>query len=315
MNPLVDRLASGGFRADDTLMLSVFKQWIARAVSLCVVGPICSAIIGSVVAVDGSHHTTFLTGHNLGSGIGALAMVLGLSLVMGVVIGRVVDRREGILNIAFVFGWVAWTSGRLGELYRVAPESSTLIKLSAEGFVISAMVIVALVLMTDPKKGAANGQVDDVSRFDLAWMKTSLGKAEGMVSMGAALVASLVVSYLFGQTDLPGQSVGVGFGAGIAAGLGGALAANSARKNDEKDGSTAFAPIMIGVMLSSVLLPLIGLIKPGAGGLVELVVSGSLPGYLIVSPMAWSMGALMGVPIGHSWVEHSVQQAGEAQAA
>ncbi len=293
-------------------LTQIGKQWIARGLSLCVIGPMCAMIAGRVVGADGTHHTTFLTGSSIGSGALALALVLGLALVMGVVIGRVVDRREGMLNIAFVFGWVAWTSGRLGEVYRVAPESGTLIKLGIEGAVILVGVLVALVAMTGPR---GEDDRDDVSRFDLAFVHRSMVQASGWGALGAAVVGALVFSWLFGQTDLPGQSVGVGFGAGIAAGTLGTLVANMMRDAKEKEAMTAFAPIMIGVMLCSVLGVGIGLVKPGADGLLALVVHGDLPGYLIVSPMAWSMGALLGVPIGHSWVEHSVHQAVSAQGA
>lgn len=295
-------------------LIQVSKQWTARVVSLCVVGPICAMIAGGVVGIDGSRHTTFLSGSSISSGAIALAMVLGLTLVMGVVIGRVVDRREGFLNIAFVFVWIAWTSGRVGEIFRVAPESGTLIKLSIEGLMISGAVLIGMVLMTNPTKGTTHGHPDEVSRFDLGYIKSVLTKAEGLVSMLAALAGALVFSWLFGQTDLPGQSVGVGFGAGIVAGLVGALAANSARKEDHKSATTPFAPIFIGVMLASIMAPLIGMVLPGADGLGSAVIHSDLPGFLIVSPIAWTMGALMGVPMGHSWVEHSVHQAATTQA-
>ncbi len=296
-------------------LTQVGKQWIARALSLCIVGPTCAMITGRVIGADGSHHTTFLTGSSIGSGALALVMVLGLSLTMGVVIGRVVDRREGLLNTAFVFGWVAWTLGRLGEIYRVTPESGTLIKMGIEGLMISVGMLIALVLMTNPPKGSNSGQHDEISRFDIGYLKNSLVKREGICSLIAAMIGGLIFALLFGQTDLPGQSVGVGVGAGIVAGTLGALVANTMRDAKSKDAPTPFAPIIIGMMLASVFAPMIGLLKPGADGLLGLVVRGDLPGYLIVSPIAWVMGALLGVPIGHSWVEHSVHQANASQPA
>ncbi len=290
----------------------VGKQWFARIVSLCVIGPICAGIASGVVAPDGSRHTTFLTSHSMGSGIVALAMVLGLTMVMGVVIGRGVDRREGVLNIAFVFGWVAWTSGRMGEMYRFSPDSGTLIKVSIETLIIGVAVLIAMMLMTKPEKD--DGQSDEVSRFDCSFLIASLLSTRGIASMLAAIAGGLVVSYLWGQSDLPGQSTGVGLFAGIGAGLIGTLVSTSMNKNEPGENATPFAPIMIGVMLCGVLGPIIGMIQPGPGGLLASIISGHLPGYLIVSPIAWSMGALLGVPIGHSWVEHSAQQAAGAQA-
>ena len=295
-----------------TSMTPVLKQWIARAVALCVVGPICAMLASGVVASDGSHDTSFLTSH--GGGAVALGSVLLLGLGFGVIVGRVVDRREGFLNIAFVFGWVAWTMGRMGEVYRIAPESGTFIKLAIEAGVIGLATMIALMVMTNPSKGMVHGHSDDVSRFDYGYLKESMTNARGLASMGVGLLAALVFAYIFGQTDLPGQSVGVGFGAGIFAGLGGAMAASSMQKKSNHHEPTAFGPIMLGVMLAGVVGPLVGLIMPGSNELVGLVVKGDLQGFLIVSPMAWTMGALLGVPVGHSWVEHSAQQAAGVQA-
>ena len=295
-------------------MTQISKQWFARALSLCVVGPMCAMIASGVNAPDGSGHTTFLTGDSVATGGVSLLVVLALTVVTGVAIGRLVDRREGILNISFILGWVAWTSGRLGEVYRVAPETGTIAKLAVEAVLVGVFVVLALVLMSDPKKGSVHGHSDEVSRFDIGYIKDSIASSVGLITIISALIGSLVISMLFGQTDLPGQSVGVAFGAGIFGGLAGAMAANSMRKSDEKQEPTPFAPLMIGVMLCGVFGPMIGLVKPGSSGLLELVTHGDLPGYLIVSPMAWSMGALLGVPIGHSWVEHSVHHSSGAAA-
>ena len=295
----------------------VMKQWIARAISLCVVGPLAASIAAGVNARDGSHATTFLTGHSLGAGASSLAMVLGLVVVMGVAVGRLVDRREGLLNIAFVFGWVAWTMGRMGDVYRLAPESGTLVMVAIEGLIVCVCVLVALVLMTDRNKEANAGHDDELSRFDLAFIKHSVGCKAGWVSMAGAFLAAVILSTILGQSDLPGQSVGVGFFAGIGAGVLGAMAASSMNKENHAGEPIAFAPLVIGVMLCSVLMPVLGMLRPGTGaganGLLGLIVIGDLPGYLVVSPVAWAMGSLLGVPVGHSWVSHSVQQATDGQ--
>ena len=272
-------------------MIHVGKQWIARGLALCVVGPICAGIGSGVIAPDGSQQTTLLTGDAFVSSLMSLCMVLGLVMLLGIAVGRLVDRREGILGMAVVHGWVA-----------------------VEGALVTIGVLIALCLMTDPEKGGAQGQGDDVSRFDMSSLKSSMMGVAGLGSMGAALVASIVIAMLFGRTDLAGQAVGVGFFAGIAAGVVGTLVATSAKKNDPKAGPTPFAPIMVGVMLCSVILPIFGMFYPGGSELLGLVNQGSLPGILTVSPIAWVMGALLGVPVGHSWVEHSAQQASGAAA-
>ena len=294
-------------------MTLILKQWIARALALCVVGPLCASIANTVVASDGSHETTMLTSRSMGSGIFALASVLGILFIFGVIVGRVADRREGLLNMAFVLGWVAWTGGQLGEVFRISPEPSTLLMLSFETIVISLVVLVALILMTNPNQESHSGHRDEVSRFDLVYLIRALKSKEGVVSMGAALVGAVLIAYLFGQTPLAGQSVGVGFASGIFGGLLGALASNMVREDSNKESSTAFGPILIGILLAGVLSPMLGLVIPGSGKLLDGVLTGDLPGFLIVSPTAWAMGGLLGLPIGHSWVEHSVHQQGSRQ--
>ncbi|MEX0877039.1 MAG: hypothetical protein WD114_06230 [Phycisphaerales bacterium] len=290
-------------------MLHVLKQWAARALSLCVIGPAAAWVAHRVLAADGTHQTTLLTGDSLTTGLSSLVGVALLVLLTGVIVARLVDRREGLLNMAFVLGWVAWTSGQLGEVFRVRPDTGTLVMLAAEGLLLTGAVLLAGVLMTDPQRGGRMGQPDDVSRFDLPLLFSSLTSKPGLAAMLAGIVGAAAVAMLFGQSDLPGQSVGVGFGAGILGGVAGAMAAGSMRGGDEELVATPYAPIMLGVMLCAVIAPLLGIVRPGAGDLAGLVVRGDLPGYLIVSPSAWVICALLGVPVGHSWVEHSAAQA------
>ena len=256
-----------------------------------------------------------MTGEALFPSLIGLGGVVGLVMVFGILVGRCVDRRESILDMALVLGWVAWTGGRIGEVFRVAPESGTLFKLSIEGVVVSVGVLIALNLMTNPQKGGPNGEPDEVSRFDTGYLVSTMKHSAGLMSMGAAFVVSVIVAMIFGQSDLAGQAVGVGFLAGIGGGVAGTLVSTSVKKNDPQAGPTAFAPLMIGVMLCSVFMPILASVYPGTGKLMGLVLQGDLPGFFIVSPSAWVLGALMGVPIGHSWVEQTTQQAASGSAA
>jgi len=280
----------------------VIKQWIARALALCVVGPVCASIASSVVASDGSHNATFMTGHS--SGFVPMLMILGFVLLYGAIIARLIDRREAFLNMAFALGWVVWTGGRMGGVFRLAPESGTLISLAIESALIAVVMLVGLSLISGLDKKS-----NEVTRFDLGFIKQSLSSAAGGLALGGAIIAGLLVALILGQSDLPGMSAGVGFLAGIAGGLVGTLAATSAKKDTKHPTPTPYAPLMIGIMLCGVLAPLLGTIKPGAGDLFNLVLRNDLPGYLIVSPIAWTMGALLGVPVGHAWVEHSAANA------
>lgn len=289
-------------------MLHIIKQWIARALTLCVVGPVAAWLSHRVLAGDGSHQTTMLTGGSLMTGLGCLLGVAVLVALTGAIAGRMVDRREGLLNMAFVLVWVAWTSGRLGEVYRFNHTGATLVLLAIEGAVLTGAVLVAGAMLAGP--GMHQGRPDEVTRLDPAALRRSLGGAPGLAAMGAGLIAGLLMAVIFGQSDLAGQSVGVGFGAGLLGGVAGAMAASSMKEKNAPHTPVPMAPIMLGVMLCSLVAPLIGIVRPGSGHLHALVIASDLPGYLIVSPSAWIMGALLGVPIGHSWVEHSAAQAG-----
>jgi len=266
--------------------------------ALGVIGPIAAGLASKAVAPDGSGQHTLLSGASLGSGIVALLCVGLLVAAMGILGGLLAGRREGLLCMGFVLGWVAWTSGQLGRVYQLSAESGTLVMLAIETALLILVILIvgAIISMKD--------ESDSLSSFAprrlVGWMsnKAMLG------AMLSAFVAAGVMAWLFGQIDLPGQSIGVAFIASIIAGVVGAMVAASL--SDEKHHTgTPYAPVMIGVMLCGVIAPIVGIFKPGIVGLGELALLGDLPGYLVVSPAAWIGGALIGVPVGHSWVEHS----------
>ncbi|MFG0314594.1 MAG: hypothetical protein ACF8LL_10470 [Phycisphaerales bacterium] len=279
-------------------MIKTLRQWISRALALAVLGPLSAHVASGIVGIDGSAAHTLLTGDSAAGGIVALLIVGALTLVAGVTGTVLSDRREGFLAMGFVLGWVAWTSGRIGRIYLLAPDPSTSIKLAAEGALLTAFVVLTAVLMS------RSDDSDPITSFSLSRVKKWLGQQAMLTSLGAALAAGAVIAWVFGSYDFPGQSTGVGFLAGIAAGVAGALAAGAVQGKSEHDG-TPFAPMMLGVMLAGVLLPLLTIVYPGLGSIEELVLKGDLPGTMIVSPAAWLTGALLGVPMGHSWVEQT----------
>ncbi|MAO22645.1 MAG: hypothetical protein CMJ35_07100 [Phycisphaerae bacterium] len=280
-------------------MMLAIRQWISRAIALGVIGPIAAELAGRVVAPDGSKQHTLLSGVSLGAGIIALLGVGLLVALMGFLGGMLGGRRESLLGMGFVLGWVAWTSGRLGRVYQLAPDSGTLVMLAVEALVLLLVVLVVGALLS------RNDESDPISSFKPDRLRGWLQNKAMLGAMVGALVASGVVAWLFGRSDLPGQSIGVGFLAGIMAGVVGAMIAGSMSEEKGGHSGTPYAPVMLGVMLCGVIAPLVGIFMPGAGALEELVYKGGLPGYLIVSPSAWAGGALIGVPVGHSWIEHS----------
>lgn len=277
-------------------------RWIARISTLCVLGPIAATLAQGLHAPDGSEHASFLVSESAVRGAMVLGAVLLITVVSGIVIAKLANRREAMLNMAFILGWVAWTGGRMGELFRV--EQSGFVMLAIEGALIGGAVLIALIVAS-----TANDDDDQASRVDPA----QLLKGKGSLMLGSALISALVVAWVFGQTDLPGQSIWAAFAGGIVAGLVGTLVMQSSgtsakgvqskRQDPELIG---FGPMIAGVLLAGVIAPVIGMFMPGSSGLLDAIGNGSLPGWLAVSPVSWSVGALLGVPIGWGWVESTV---------
>ncbi|MGV6813855.1 MAG: hypothetical protein ACWA5W_02460 [Phycisphaerales bacterium] len=291
----------------------VARQWITRALALCVVGPICASLANSLQASDGSGDTTFLSASF--AGLTTLLITLMIALIFGIIVSRITDRKEALLDLALVYGWIGWTSGSLGDIFRIEQDSGVLLRLAAESFLISALTLAGLMIIGSGTPKNTQAVDDSIARFDLASFRQDLLSKSGGIALLLSVVAAGIIASLLGQSSLPGQAVGVGFVAGIAGGLAGALGWSGSQKNAKDLRPAPYAILMLGVMLMGILAPLIGILRPGEADLLGLVVKGNLPGLLIVSPIAWSMGALLGVPVGHSWVEHSVQQSTQSAVA
>ncbi|MBL4590977.1 MAG: hypothetical protein JKY96_03350 [Phycisphaerales bacterium] len=279
-------------------------QWISRVLTLCVFGPLCANFASRVRSIDGSERASFLVSQSMGSGAAVLAAILGIVVVVGVVIAKLTTRREAMLNMAFMFGWVAWTSGRMGDLFRT--QQGGFVQLAIEAGLIGIAVMVVLRVSSNFK-----GDDETPTMVDCSGMF----RGASLMAIGAAMVAAIASAWAFGQTDLSGQSLWAAFAGGIVAGLVGAMVLRSQEQVGD-DRSISMIPMIFGVLLAGVVAPLIGMAVPGSGKLLESLASGSMPGWLTVSPVSWAVGALLGVPIGWGWLESTVaMQESQAQAA
>jgi hypothetical protein len=275
-------------------MRTQIHRWIARALTLCVLGPLCANLASGLRGQDGSEHASFLVSESLGKGAMTLAIVLVVLMVSGIVISRFTNRREAMFNMAMILGWIAWTTGRMGEVFRVS--QGGFIQLALEAALIGTAVIVVLVVA---KKNT--GDEDKASSVEF---ESVLGGA-GLVAVGAAVLAAIGIAWAFGQTDLPGQSLWASFTGGIVAGLVGAMIQQS-KSEDSKSSHASLIPMVIGVLLAGVAAPIVGMFTPGSAGVAESLGNGTFPGWLAVSPVSWSVGALLGVPVGWGWLESTV---------
>lgn len=289
-------------------MIDAMARWICRGLSLLLFGPIAAWAAGSVRAIDGSGDVTLLTGASLVGGIVALVAVAACVILASAISARLADRHEAVLNAGFVFGWLAWTSGRLGEVFRMGPDSVTLIKLAIEAIAIGLIVIASWIVADRLSRRSPKDEGLGLSGRDLT---ASVVLKAGLPTMGVSLGLGLVLAWLFARYDGAGQSLGTAFIAGIGAGVFGSLVFQSVMKEEDTGlpGVTAmFIPIALGLILAGVIGPMVGFVMPGAGKLLDGVARGSLPGWVLVSPSAWAAGALIGVPAGMSFLQSAAKE-------
>jgi len=277
--------------------------WVLRILALVAVGPLAGALTASVRASDGSSYATLLVGASPAHGVLVLAIVGVLSLVMGVLGARLVHRREGILDAGIVLGWGAWGMARVDEAIRTSPGAGALAMLALEGLLVVSLVVALLAIVT--RLGAREDPQGDAVALD----RRVLGSARTqgpvlLASMAISLVAALGAAWIQVPSGLSGQSVWGGFIGGLAGGVLGAFVLHASSLRERP----TMVPMIVGVAMGALAAPLAGFVVPGASEMVESLAQGSAPGFVRVSPLAWSCGALVGVPLGSGWVESSMSK-------
>lgn len=291
-------------------MIESVVRWVVRGVSLLLIGPVAAWVAGGIRAEDGSRAATMLNGEVMAGGIVAL---IGVGVCVVVAVGlaaRLCDRHEAVLSGGFVFAWVAWTAGQLGDAYRLSPESGTLVRAALEGAGVIGIVAVAMLVADRLARQSSEHEKLSLSGSSIVG---ALRLKAAVPTLGASVGLSLLLAWLFARHDAAGQSLGAALLCGVGAGVFGSLVSQSlsAQANSKigsgghglPDLTVAFVPIALGVLLAGVLGPLIGLGMPGAGKLLSGVTRGDLPGWILVTPVSWAAGALIGVPAGISFLQ------------
>ena len=281
--------------------------WIVRVISLCVLGPIAGGLMSSLQGVDGSRFATPMLSNSLMSGLLVLLGVFFLAMIAGVVASKAVSLREGVLNMGLVLGWGAWGAGQVGEALRAVPESGSLLKLAFEGALVLILTLWVLIVLTKAsRKDHPHDECVQLSPTVISTARANI--AQSMMLLGIGCAVTMVIVWLQVQTDLSGQAVWGGFiGSALAGVAGGMVIKNHSIANERsKEPDLSLIPVMVGVLLGGVLGPLLAMVMPGGGKILESIAAGDMPGYLVMSSLAWAAGALIGTPVGYSWVESSV---------
>lgn len=306
-----ERFAFGDGGADDGVMRHAIWIWVLRGAAILVLGPIAGMLANSMRSVDGSGHATMLLSSSIVRGVFVVLAIGFMAQLIGIVATKVLSLREGVLNAGFVLAWGAWGGGRVGEALRSDPGVGSLVRLAIEGGLVFGLVAFMLWMMT---KAAKKGDVrSDVLRFDGSLISTLRAEPTMMAAvLGVSVIAALGASWLQVTSDLTGQSVWGGFVGGLLAGLVcGLMLHHSDQKNVKRDPGArvvSVVPAILGVSLAGLVAPIVVLVVPGSGNVIGSIASGDAPGWMMMTPMAWSAGALIGVPAGYGWVESSMQR-------
>lgn len=285
--------------------------WVLRGVALLVLGPIAGMLADSMRSADGSGHATLLVSSSLVRGVFVILGIAFMAQLIGIVATRVLSLREGVLNAGFVLAWGAWGGGRVGEALRSDPGAFSLVRLAIEGGLV--FVLVAMMLRSMTKAAKPGDLRSDVLRFDAPLVGTI--RSEPMAMAGVFLISCVVAmgaSWLQVTSDLTGQSVWGGFVGGLLAGLVGGLVLHHTDQKDVKRPSdsrvVSVVPAILGVALAGLVAPLVVFVVPGSDKVLASIASGDAPGWTMMTPMAWSAGAMIGAPAGYGWVESSMQR-------
>lgn len=281
--------------------------WIVRVISLCVLGPIAGGLMSSLRAVDGSTHATAFVSGSIMAGLFALVGVFILAMIGGIIATKAVSLRDGVLNTGLIVAWGAFGSGQVGEALRGSPGSGSLVMLAIEGAVV---VVLSLCVLTMLTRAAGKSETrDDCVRLNSTAIETLRSNIaiNGML-VGVGVVISMVVVWLQVQSDLSGQAVWGGFIGACGAGVVGGMVLKNHSLKHERSGEPELSliPVICGVLLGAVVGPIASMVMPGSGKVLQALASGEAPGWMLMSSLAWAGGALIGTPIGYSWVESSV---------
>lgn len=292
-------------------MIEAAARWTARGISLLVLGPLAAWGGGLVSNADGSVAATLLTGASLGAGLPALAIVAGCLLAAAVVGARLGDRHEAVLNLGLVLAWVAWTGGRMEEVFRAVSGAGPLVLLAVEGLVMAGLVLAACVVADRFSRRSTEAEGLSTS---VASLTDAVRSKAGVPVLGVAFALGLASAWLFARYGGAGQGLGAAFLGGLIGGVFATQAYESLTKHEKKpaSGSTGvLLPALAGMLLAGAVAPLIGIASPGPGRLLEGIARGTLPGWVLVSPASWAAGAMLGVPMGVSLLRSAGKQDAE----
>lgn len=277
--------------------------------ALCILGPIATLNLDGLQALDGGPDVSLLvTAEPVIGLISGLAILAGAA-IYGILAGKLVDARTGTLSAGFLVAWAAWRTGNLGHIFRIDPSSGVLVRLAIEAAIVGVGAALVALLVAGTRPADQPVPHTDLPGPHLGSL-TQLAKPPVLGGIVAGAAAALVVAYVVAFNPLRGQALMAGVLGAIAAGAIARLVVHAASGHEAPSAAPYAA-----VVLAAVVAPLIGFIIPGATHLESASLSQSLPGFLLVQPLDWAAGMLIGTPIGLAWAGAAVHKARDVESA
>ncbi|KAA0212973.1 MAG: hypothetical protein DYG94_13455 [Leptolyngbya sp. PLA3] len=277
--------------------------------ALFIVGPVITLPLAALRGVDAGHDVSLLVGANPLLGILLGGTLLLAAAVYGWLSARLIDARTGTLSAGFLLAWAAWRTGSMEWLFRLQPGSGTLIRLSVESTILGVGALVICLLIVGSGRGRHENPHADLPGPHLGSLK-QLANPQVLAGVGVGALAALVIAHLVAFNPLRGQALVAAVLASIAAGALTRLVIGAAA-NREAPSASPYAA----VALAGIVGPVIGFITPGAARLDDAALHGTLLGPLLVQPLDWAAGMLIGTPIGLAWAGAAVHKAHDVESA
>lgn len=273
-------------------MINTTLRWVLPLLAVLGVGPVAGALVYGLRSVDGGHDVTLLVNASpaLGVGVGVIALVLCVAI--GAPAARRFGTRVGMLVTGFALLWPAYMTGRVEYVLRLDHTSGTVLRMVLEGALGAAAILAVGVLFAKLCKD----QTRPLAKDHLGQVRRSLTTNAGIAASLAGAAAALAVAWLVARNDLRGQAIFAAIAGGIAAGIASRLVGTAL------DQDAPLAAGYVGMAIAAIIAPAILLVLPGAGGLLDGALDGSLPGAAKIQALDWVTGAMLGVGTGLSWL-------------
>ena len=284
-------------------------KWGFTTVAILVAGPLAAMFTGALTRADGGTHATLFVSRSVVDALLAMGALVVLALVLGIPGARLFGQRFGLATAGFVFAWATWRTGEADKIIRGTSDASVLHTFAIEGAALMALTLGVVYAIT--RFGRARYDAEHIefrTEPSIPQDLLRLVKPHSLAAIGAGTVGGAIVASVIAFDALKGQAVFAAFAGGIASAAFARLAGSMIR--DDIPALAYFIP----AGLLAILAPLAGGLHHGdASQVLGAVDSGTLLAVAKLTPLDWFAGALLGAPVGLSWIHSMLDQPSQAE--